>query len=232
MIKPIDITDISEKISGLEKLKTKLNPLLISVIYERFETPTEQAKKEVFFAEYDILSQKEKVEYRNFIRNVLIDMSEEMDLSEENNDDIQQLQSVLSQMKKMDRYEIYAWVLNHSQKTSVPEMISEPKFFIVWWTISWKWENINIGSVEYPKLNQFNSQWEYELELDIYMPKLSQEAVNAHYPSKLIISKEQNWQYAIYNQDRVKETSVKIKNGILQFSIPSLQKTFTLQIKE
>lgn len=232
MIKPIDITDISEKISGLEKLKTKLNPLLISVIYERFETPTEQAKKEVFFAEYDILSQKEKVEYRNFIRNVLIDMSEEMDLSEENNDDIQQLQSVLSQMKKMDRYEIYAWVLNHSQKAWVPEMISEPKFFIVWWTISWKWENINIGSVEYPKLNQFNSQWEYELELDIYMPKLSQEAVNAHYPSKLIISKEQNWQYAIYNQDRVKETSVKIKNGILQFSIPSLQKTFTLQIKE
>jgi hypothetical protein len=37
------------------------------------------------------------------------------------------------QMKKMDKYEIYAWVLNHSQKTSVPEMISEPKFFIVWW---------------------------------------------------------------------------------------------------
>lgn len=232
MIKPIEITDISEKISGLEKIKTKLNPLLISVIYERFETPTEQTKKEAFFAEYDMLSQKEKIEYRNFIRNVLIDMSEEMNVSEENNDDIKQLQFVLLQMKKMDKYEIYAWVLNHSQKTSVPEMISEPKFFIVWWTISWKWESINIGGVEYPKLNQFNSQWEYELELDIYMPKLSQEAVNTHSPRKLIISKEQNWQYAILNQDRIKETSVKIKNGILQFNIPSLQKTFTLQIQE
>jgi hypothetical protein len=108
MIKPIEITDISEKISGLEKIKTKLNPLLISVIYERFETPTEQTKKEAFFAEYDMLSQKEKIEYRNFIRNVLIDMSEEMNVSEENNDDIKQLQFVLLQMKKMDKYEIYA----------------------------------------------------------------------------------------------------------------------------
>ncbi len=234
MLQKIDVTEPIEQIPAIEQIKRKLNPLLLEFIRERYQTPMSQEKKHIFFAAFDFLAPREKIEYRNFVRNVIIDMSEQLSEETENNDDVLQLKEILWDMTKIDKYEIYAWVLNHSQNNSIPEIISEPNFFIVWGNISGKWENINIGSAKYPKLNQFNAQWEYELELDIYLPNLKKEmAGNENIPTKFIISKDPNsGEYTIYNQDRVKETALKAKNGILQFSIPRIQRNFTLQVKE
>lgn len=239
MLQKIDVTAPIEQIPAIEQVKRKLNPLLLEFIRERYQTPMSQEKKHIFFAAFDFLSPREKIEYKNFVRNVVIDMKEQLSIEPkndetENNDDVLQLQEILWDMAKIDKYEIYAWVLNHSQNNSVPEIVSEPNFFITWGSISGKWENINIGSVHYPKLNQFNSQGEYELELDIYLPNLKTEmAGNKNIPTKFIISKNPTtWEYTIYNQDRIKETSLKAKNGILQFTIPKIQRTFTLQVKE
>jgi len=52
-------------------------------------------------------------------------------------------------------------------------------------------------------------------------------------PTKFIISKnDETGEYIIYNQERIKEASLKPKNGILHFTIARIQRTFTLQIQE
>lgn len=231
MLKTVEITAPSEQIDSLEKVKEKLNPLLLEFIHERYQTPYSQEKKDKFFAGFDTLSLKEKMEYKKFVKSVIIDMETELPVYNDEHDDVLQLQEILSDMAKIDKYEIYAGLLNHSQNNSVSETMKEPNFFIMWGSISGKWENINIGSAEYPKLNQFNARGEYELELDIYLPNLAKEWGD-NLPTKLIISKNPAWEYTILNQDWVKETSLKAKNGILNFSIPRIQRTFTLQVQE
>ncbi len=234
MLHQVETNSLLEQTASIEKIPKKLNSLLADFIYERYKTPKAQEKKEKFFSEFDLLPAREKRTYKDFVRNVIIDMSEELYPSQTDNDDSLQLQEILSDMAKIDRYEIYAWILNHSRNPEPMTWFKEPSFFLTWGSISGKWEDINIGSINYPTLNQFNSHGEYELELDLYIPNLAKEKwIKEPIPTKFIISKnDETGEYTIYNQERIKETSLKPKNGILHFTIARIQRTFTLQIQE
>ena len=86
MLQKIDVTEPIEQIPAIEQIKRKLNPLLLEFIRERYQTPMSQEKKHIFFAAFDFLAPREKIEYRNFVRNVIIDMSEQLSEETENNE--------------------------------------------------------------------------------------------------------------------------------------------------
>lgn len=108
-----DFLIAEEDKNSLETLQTKLNFFLVDFISERFQNPKSQEKKEIFFWEFNKLSLEEKREYRNFVRDAIIDMSQEIFLSEDSQYSSFGMQEILSQMPKMKKYEIYAGILNN-----------------------------------------------------------------------------------------------------------------------
>lgn len=113
-----DILEKKEAPKTLSELQIGLNHFLADFICERFENPKSQEKKEIFFWEFNTYPLEEKRAYRNFVRDAIIDMTEEISLQENTPENVP-LKDILTQMPKMGKYEIYAGILNHSQ--TIPE---------------------------------------------------------------------------------------------------------------
>lgn len=113
----LDILENTQAPKTLSELQIGLNHFLVDFICERFQNPKSQEKKEIFFWAFNEYSLQEKRAYRNFVKDAIIDMTEEISL-QENTPEYIPVKDILTQMPKMGKYEIYAGILNHSQTTS------------------------------------------------------------------------------------------------------------------
>lgn len=114
----LDILENTQTPKTLWELQIELNHFLVDFISERFQNPKSQEKKEIFFWEFNKYPLQEKRAYRNFVRDAIIDMTQEISLQENTPENVP-LKDILTQMPKMGKYEIYAGILNHSQ--TIPE---------------------------------------------------------------------------------------------------------------
>lgn len=233
---------------ALEALKQKLNPYLKDYLKQRiedkntfYENYLKPEGKKIFLSQFNQLSTKEKIDYKNYVSELIANPA--------NLKDDDDLRKYLESLSSMEKAEIKAGLynnigLNTNSLTNIQEqylpnseVFVNSTFFIPWWEIKKQdWTNFQVWNLS----SEYLWNWGYELFLwDLWLEKEFKFSTKTtgEIPTSLIITKNEIGWFDIFSKDKkelpaiLEQRNLKAKNWKLTFDVKRVWLEISLDIQ-